>query len=151
MSELQSGIVLQNGETLVMELEAEMWATSSNPIVKFIASIVKIICFIFGLRRNGYVVVTDKRVIQVLRFNALWCFNTGSIVKCILPSSIKEIGYVKQGTCCGCFCQAYTLYFQSFTDTTNVLLGTVTEDREAQAVVDAFYKAIFVANKYRNE
>lgn len=32
MAELKSGLILTEGETLVMEIEAELWATSSNPL-----------------------------------------------------------------------------------------------------------------------
>lgn len=32
MADLKSGLILEPGESLVMEIEAELWATSSNPI-----------------------------------------------------------------------------------------------------------------------
>ena len=34
MAELKSGIILQDGEELVAEIEAELWASSANPIAK---------------------------------------------------------------------------------------------------------------------
>lgn len=39
------------------------------------------------------------------------------------------------------FCPAYHLYYETFTNTTSVLLKVAT-DEEAQKLVDAFYKAI---------
>ena len=30
MADLKSGLILKDGEQLVMEIEAELWATSSN-------------------------------------------------------------------------------------------------------------------------
>lgn len=72
---------------------------------------------------------------------ACFTFNQGKVVKYILPSSVKEVGYVKEGTCCGCFCQSYKLYYEAFTQVTSVLLPDA-DEAEAQKVVDAFYKAI---------
>ena len=73
-----------------------------------------------------------------------WVLNTGKEVKYVLPSSVKEVGYTKQGTFFGCLCQQYNLYYESFTQSTSVMLP-VTEESEAQKVVDAFYKAITAA------
>lgn len=141
MSNLKSGLILGEGETLVMELEAELWATSSNPIAKLVGSIVKFINFLLGNKRNGYVVITNKRVVEVIQFRALWVLNTGKNVKYLLPSSVKEVGYTKEGTCFGCFCQSYTLYYDAFTQRTQILLSDV-DEAGAQKVVDSFYKAI---------
>ena len=35
MAYLKSGLNLEEGENLVMEIEAELWATRSNPIAIF--------------------------------------------------------------------------------------------------------------------
>ena len=144
MEKLRSGIVLSEGETLVAELEAELWATSANPLAKLIGQLVKLINLILGNKRKGYVVITNKRVIEVIQFQALWMLNTGKNVKYVLPSSVKEVGYTKEGTVCGCFCQAYSLYYDAFTQRTSVLLST-SDESEAQRIVDAFYKAISAA------
>ncbi len=144
MGKLKSGIVLTEGENLVIELEAELWATSSNPLARLVGQVVKFINLIIGNKRKGYVVITDKRVVEVIQFKALWVFNTGKNVKYVLPSSVKEVGYTKEGTCFGCFCQAYSLYYDAFTQRTSVLLSA-TEEAEAQKIVDAFYRAISAA------
>ncbi len=39
MAELKSGIILQDGEELVAEIEAELWASSANPIAKALGNI----------------------------------------------------------------------------------------------------------------
>ena len=65
-------------------------------------------------------------------------------MKYVLPSSVKEVGYTKEGTCFGCFCQQYDLYYESFTQRTSVMLP-VQGEAEAQRVVDSFYKAISAA------
>jgi len=144
MDKLKSGVVLNEGEKLVIELEAELWATSQNPIAKLVGEIRKLLALLIGHKRQGYVVITDKRVIEIVQEKMLWVFNAGKNVKYVLPSSVKEVGYTKQGTFLGCFCQAYNLYYDSFTQRTSVLLP-VSEEAEAQNVVDAFYKAVSVA------
>ena len=144
MANLKSGLVLGADEELVMELEAELWATSQNPIAKLIGKIRKLFALILGIRMNGFIVITNKRVVEVLQRKACWVFNVGKNVKYVLPSSVKEVGYTKEGTCLGMFCQSYNLYYESFTQTTSVQLP-VDEEKEAQNVVDAFYKAINAA------
>lgn len=145
MAELKSGIVLGADEKLVVELEAELWASSANPIAKLIGQIRKLFALILGNKREGFVVITNKRVIEVIQSKACWVFNVGKDVKYVLPSSVKEVGYTKEGSFFGCFCQTYYLYYESFTQRTQVQL-TVGEELEAQKVVDAFYAAIKAAN-----
>lgn len=123
-----------------MEIEAELWATSSNPIARALGSIRKFLYMIIGYRKKGFLVITNKRVVEVANVINCYCFNTSREVKYLLPSSIKEIGYSKNATC-GCFCPSYHLYYESFTQTTEVMLKGANE-AEAQKTVDAFYRAI---------
>lgn len=145
MANLKSGLILNDDEQLVCELEAELWASSANPIAKLIGTIVKFINLILGNKRQGFIVITNKRVVEVVQYKALWIFNVGKNLKYVLPSSVKEVGYTKEGTFCGCFCQSYNLYYDAFTQRTSVLLSNVDSEAEAQKVVDAFYKAISAA------
>lgn len=145
MANLKSGLILGENENLVMELEAELWATSSNPIAKLWGQVVKFVNLLLGNKRQGYVVITDKRVVEVIQVKALWVFNVGKTVKYLLPSSVKEVGYTQEGTILGCFCQAYSLYYDAFTQRTSVLLSDVSDEAGAQKVVDHFYKAISAA------
>ena len=124
---LKSGIILNENENLVMELEAELWATSSNPIARLFGFLLKLLYFLFGIRRKGYVVITDQRVVEVTATKACWVFNVGKRTTYLLPASIKEVGYLKEGTFLGCFCQAYTLYYEGWTQRTSVLLKGVNE------------------------
>ena len=140
MADLKSGIILSEGESLVMEIEAELWATSSNPLDILLGNIKKLIYMILGFRKSGFLVITNKRVVEVGTIIRCYCFKTGREVKYLLPSSVKEIGYIRLATC-GCFCPAFYLYYESFTQKTRVLLSGANE-AEAQKVVDAFYKAI---------
>jgi hypothetical protein len=144
MATLASGLMLAEDEKLVMEIEAELWASSSNPFARLLGEITKIINMILGSRKKGYLVITDKRVVEVSSQTNCWCINTGRQVKYILPSSIKEIGYDKAATC-GCFCPAYHLYYESFTQRTSILLKDADEAGALNAA-NAFYAAISRAN-----
>ena len=98
MSNLKSGIILSENENLVMELEAELWATSSNPIARFLGFLRKLVCLIFGIKQEGFLVLTDKRVVEVRNSKACWVLNTAKDIKYVMPSSVKEVGYSKEGT-----------------------------------------------------
>lgn len=141
MSNLKSGVILSEGEELVMELEAELWSSSSNPIARAIGEINRILSLFIGVKKKGYVVITNKRVIEVRQKIACWCFNTGKRVTYVLPSSVKEVGYIKEGTFCGCCCQAYSLYYDAFTQRTVILLKGMHEEETAN-IVNVFYKTI---------
>lgn len=145
MAQMKSKIVLSPDENFVMELEAELWASSSNPIARFIGAIMRVIYLILGIRRHAYIVLTDKRVIEVIQQHICWVFNGGKNVRYILPASVKEVGYTKEATFF-CFCQAYNLYYDSFTQRTSVLLQAVSE-AETQEIVDKFYATISNAQK----
>jgi hypothetical protein len=138
---LKSGVVLKENETLVMELEAELWAKSSNPIARFLGSIYKLIALILGIKRHGYVVITDQRVIEVTCVKSCWIFDTSKKITYIMPASIKEVGYTKEATFLGCFCHAYTLYYEGWTQGTSVLLKGA-DEKEAQRIVEAFYHVL---------
>lgn len=141
MANLKSGVILSEGEELVVELEAELWAASSNIIARIFGFIARIFALIFGIKRKGFVVVTTKRIIEVRQNIACWCFNTGKEVKYVLPSSVKEVGYIKTGTFCGCCCQAYSLYYDAFTQRTAIQLKGMHE-AETINLVNTFYKTI---------
>lgn len=141
MANLKSGVILGEGENLIVELEAELWATSSNPIARFFGAILRIINLILGRKRKGFVVLTDKRIIEVNEKIACWCFNVGKDITYLIPSSIKEVGYMKKGTCCGCFCQAYTLYYDAFTQRTSILLKGF-DEYQTKEITDKFYEFV---------
>jgi len=149
MANLKSGISLSEGETLVMELEAELSAVVSNPIIGFILPIIRpviqLIDMVLCHRKKGFLVVTNKRVVEV-QDEIICCITIGRQVKYVLPSSIKEVGYDKKATFFGLFCPAYHLYYQSFTNTKRILMKGASED-DALKAANAFYNAIAIANK----
>lgn len=123
-----------------MEIAAELWATSSNPISVAIGKIKKFFAKILGHKRAGFLVITNKRVVEVTTITTCYIFNVGKFVRYLLPSSVKEIGYTKTTTC-GLFCPAFYLYYESFTQKTSIMLSGADENT-AQKTVDAFYRAI---------
>jgi hypothetical protein len=140
MATTKSGLSLIEGENLVVELEAELWAQSSNPIAQLLGSLQRIVSSVLGFKKKGFLVITDKRVVELYNQISCYVFNTGRKVKYVLPSSVKEIGYTKTTTC-GIFCPAYYLYYEGFTQQTSILLKSY-DEAGAQKIVDAFYKAI---------
>ncbi|MDR2595821.1 MAG: zinc ribbon domain-containing protein [Treponema sp.] len=137
---LASGFILEEKEKLVMEIEAELWASSSNPIARFVGKIQRIIASILGFKQKGYWVITDKRVIEISTQVVCWCVTLGRHIKYVLPSSVKEIGYTREPTF-GCFCPAYNLYYESFTQKSSILLKDADEYGALRAA-NAFYNAI---------
>mgnify|MGYP003419303390 FL=1 len=140
MGNLKSGIILQEGERVIVELEAELWAQSNNPIAKFIGEVQRLFARIMGHSRKGFLVITDRRVVEIVNITNCYVFNTDKVVKYVLPSSVKEVGFYKTSTC-GVFCPAYLLYYQANTETNSIRLKT-SDEREAHNIVDAFYNAL---------
>jgi len=140
MATLASGITLAENENLVMEIEAELWATSSNPIAQALGSIQRIFAAILGFKKKGFLVITNKRVIEVGTQVACWCITVGKQVKYVLPSSVKEIGYTKSTTC-GVFCPVYFLYYEGFTQRSAYQLKGADEAGALKAA-NSFYSAI---------
>jgi len=144
MSQTKSGIVLADGERLVLELEAELWAISANPIAQVIGEIKKVIASILGFKKKGFLVITDKRVIEVSVQVACYIFTVGRQVKYVLPSSVKEIGYNRKASF-GCFCPTFYLYYDAHTQCTSIQLKGA-EEADAIKAANAFYDAIAAAN-----
>jgi hypothetical protein len=142
MSTLKSGIALADNEKLVMELEAELWATDPNPIMRVVQTIFKVIAKILGTKVKGFVVITDKRVIEVETKIVCFAFTAGRAVRYILPRSIMDVGYTRQGTFLGCFCPMYYLYYKSITGRINEVLLKGSDEPGAMKAASAFYEAI---------
>lgn len=141
MAQLKSGVTLREGENLVVELEAELYATAGDPISRFLGKITRFIRYWFlGWRQEGYLIITDQRIIEATKEKSCWCFEIGKHIKYVLPASVKEVGFIKGATffCC---CNAFHLYYDAFTQRTTVQLPT-DDESEAQALVDKIYDII---------
>jgi len=146
MTELKSGIVLAEGETLVMELKAGFWLPSSsfNPIVIVMLAIMKfitmIIGFILGVRTKMFLVITDRRVIEVSEQIIWWCIPIGRSLTYVTPDSVKEVGFIKKKRF-WCFCPIYCLYYASLTRRSAFkMIGA--DEATVLKTVDVFYAAV---------
>jgi hypothetical protein len=140
MAGLASGFVLDEGETLVMEIEAELWMLGSNPIARFIGRILKFIAMILGFRAEGFLVITDKRVVEIWKQIGCWCITIGRQIRNVTPGSVGEVGYIKANTF-GCFCSASCLYYRASTKWTFIQMKGADEST-ALKTIDAFYAVI---------
>ena len=139
---MKCNITPLEGENLIAEIAGEMWAASSNPIVRFFAFIDKILCFIFGFRKAGYLVLTDRRIIFIRKRVALWCFPLEAIIKSYLPQGISAVGYTRKGTCLGCFCPMFCLELTSISgEVITIQLKGATE-KMAASYANTMYEAI---------
>ncbi|MBR4137899.1 MAG: hypothetical protein IKU05_05750, partial [Bacteroidales bacterium] len=103
---LKSGYKLEDGEQLVMEIEANMRETSSNPLAVLWDAIRGIFELILGFSNKGFLVMTNKRVVMITKYKAFFVIEKGSTLSNILPHSVSNVGYSKMGTCCcGLFCK----------------------------------------------
>ena len=73
MSKLKSGIVLSEGEELILEMEAELWASSSNIIARVIGAI--------GLLKNK---------MWGLALSIINCILTMALMMFMLPAGIMD-------------------------------------------------------------
>lgn len=111
-----------------------------NSLEEFLNSVLKI-C---GYRVSGWIVITNKRVVEVKSTYNCWCIESSKEIKYVLPSSVKEVGYTKVISC-GCCCPVINFYYEAHTQRTQILISE--GEAEAQRIVDAFYAAIAAANK----
>lgn len=130
---------LEKGETVVFQLEGDVFAAGANPVLQQLAMIRAFILKLLGTKIKATLVVTDQRVIEYRELITCWCVPTSVDLKVVLPHSVKEVGYT-QRTTCGC-CSFFTLYYEAFTQKTAFPIkgGTVEQMNE---YVSSFYKAL---------
>ncbi|MBP7552929.1 MAG: hypothetical protein KA885_05835 [Spirochaetes bacterium] len=134
-------VKLIDGEQIVIQIEAELWAGSSNPMVRFLAGITKFVSKILGYRKKGFLIITNKRVIEYTEEIQCYCYVSSKETKIVIPSSVKEIGYSRAATFMGICCPAYFLYYDAHTQRTMVQLKGGS-DFIAMDYVNKFYAAI---------
>ena len=141
----KSGFIAQDGEEIEFAIEAELWASSSNPIDRAIGKFIKFLNLIVGIKLIGYLIVTNKRIVEISQKKVCWAFNAGKNVKFVMPKSVREVGYRAEGTFLGCFCQAYYLYYEAQTQSTSILLKGV-DEAEAARISKVFYDLTLKCN-----
>ena len=101
-----SDIILMDNEKVVVALETEMYAQSTNIIENIIAKV-------FGfLARMGQLTITDRRIILEQHQKFFWCFDTKAVFSTIMPNSIASVDYAFVGQVL-CFCRKYVFSFST--------------------------------------
>jgi hypothetical protein len=145
MADLPSGFALAEGETLVMKIDVERMLPIYNPIARLISAIIKFILMILGFRKTGFLIITDKRVVEVWEQFGWWCINLWREISYIKPNSVKEVGFSRRNTC-GCCCPVYCLYYKAHTHRSYLKMKGADESTVLKTA-EAFYTAIEHANK----
>jgi len=135
---VKSGVKLSDGEQVIVELEAEMWPVTKNYFVNLGTQIIKFFAGICGTKYKGYVIVTNKRIIEISKSTFCFAFTTGSVVRSIMPHSILDVGYERVGIFLGCFCPAYFLFYHGHTRSRSVKLMGFNEEQAAKLASDVY-------------
>ncbi|MDR0601822.1 MAG: hypothetical protein LBG42_05520 [Treponema sp.] len=141
MTPLKSGIDLLENESLTLEINAELYVTSSFIIPRFLFGIIRFFAQILGFRKRGFLVVTNKRIVEVYNQIIFWIINIRKYVNSVPLCKIdKEVDYVKKGTFAFLF-RAYQLYYQrSLWRVYAILRGL--DEKEVHSVANAIYKTL---------
>jgi hypothetical protein len=141
MTSLKSGVDLLENETLVLEMDAELYVTSSWVILRFFYGIIRFLAQIFGFKKRGFLVVTNKRFVEVYTQIIFWVITIRKYVKSVPAGHIgKEIDYVKKGTFAFLF-RAYQLYYERTRRRVYVILRGL-DEREVHSAANTVYKIL---------
>jgi hypothetical protein len=146
MAELPSGFVLAGDETLVMNIEADWMLPIYNPLACIIWTIMKFILMILGVRKKGFLIITDKRVVEVWEYIICWCFIKGQHISYVKPGSVKEIGLERRSILWCCW-TVYCLYYGALTGHSTLIRMKGADESTALKAAEAFYSAIEHANE----
>jgi hypothetical protein len=140
MASLQSGLVLQDGESLRLEIKANLVVTSPFLPLRFVLEVIRHATLILGFRKEGYLVITNKRVSEIYRQRFLWFFYARKTVNNIRLYNIKEVDYTRKGTFAFFFRRFHLYYDRQFTRVYGILTGIGEE--ATQKAVNTFFTAI---------
>jgi hypothetical protein len=142
MTALQSGVTLLENETLVLEMNAELYVTSSWAILRFIHGIIRFFAQILGFRKQGFLVVTNKRFVEVYNQIIFWIINIRKYVKSIPLERIEgEVDYVKKGTFAFLF-RACQLYYNKRENRRVYAILRGLDEQDAHGAANAVYGAL---------
>ncbi|MDR1106816.1 MAG: hypothetical protein LBL44_10715 [Treponema sp.] len=141
MTPLKSGIDLLENESLTLEIDAELYITSRCAVLRFLQGIIRFFAQILGFRKRGFLVVTNKRVVEIYNQIIFWIINIRKYVNSVPLCKIdKEVDYVKKGTFAFLF-RAYQLYYQRSWRRVYVILRGL-DEKEVHQVSNAVYKTL---------
>ena len=107
-----SNVILMDGEKVVVALQTEMYALSTNIIENIIAKVYGFIAMLFGIKRMGQLTITDRRIILEQHQKIFWCFDTKAAFSTIMPNAIASVDYAFVGQIL-CFCRKYVFSFST--------------------------------------
>lgn len=105
-----SDIILMDGEKVVVALQTEMYAQSTNIIENIIAKVFGIVAKFLGVKRMGQLTITDRRLILEQHQKIFWCFDTKAVFSTIMPNAIASVDYAFVGQIL-CLCRKYVFSF----------------------------------------
>ena len=84
---------LKEGEQVVANLKGNSYTNSSNPMVRLVMAMVRIISAIMGSPTRTSVVCTNKRLILETTQKILWVFDYSSEITAVAPRGVMQVGY----------------------------------------------------------
>jgi len=141
----KSGVKLDDGEQIVVELEAELYARSANPFAQAAGSLLRLLDRIFGNKNSVFVVVTNKRIIELREHKVCYVFVTQRVVLNVLPQNVLDVGYERKAMI-GCCCPAYTIFYNCHSGGRELMVRGLNEDGAAKAA-KTFFDAILAMSK----
>jgi len=141
MADLPADFALTEGETVIISTKTEWVLPNFNPIVCIIWAIIKFILMILGVRIQGFLIVTNKRVVEVWEYIVCWCFNARRHTIYVKPSSVKEVSFVKRSILCCCW-KIHCLYYGALTGHSALIKMKGADESTVLKTAEAFYTAI---------
>jgi len=147
MVSLNSGFPLQKDERLIVEVESKLYMTSPCFLLRFIWGMIRPCLQILGFGRTGYLIVTDKRLIEYYVQKIFWFIRFRRYAESVSLKDIKNnIHYVKKGRFLF-FCRAFQICYDRnscwgipLTRVYFVLKGK--EEEEANKIVSLLGEAV---------
>jgi len=111
MVSLNSGFPLQKDERLIVEVESKLYMTSPYFLLRFIWGMIRPTLQILGIRKSGYLIVTDKRLIEYYVHTFFWFIKFRRYAESVSLKDVKmNVHYVKKGTFLF-FCRAFQICY----------------------------------------
>ena len=86
-------IKLSDGEEILQEVEGDAQTMGTGPVEKLFAVISKVVDKILGRSTKITILITNKRVVELISKKQFWVIDKGVSVINYTPRSINYIGY----------------------------------------------------------
>ena len=127
---MESSLVLTAGEEIQATLKGEFFAVSTNLLANIIMKVVQFVLFLTGHRREGQLIVTNKRVVLEAKEFTFWCIPCKAAFTTMPYSGLASVEYAFAAMLpCG-LCRKYSL---TVTPSSGDSFGFVIKGGEAEA------------------